>query len=46
MLAQSKLNSTETVISLALIGLEISHKEFKTIVNDKKSMKKGKKTLK
>ena len=34
MLAKSKLNSIETLISLALIDLGISHKEFKTIVNE------------
>ena len=33
MLARSKLNSIETSISQALIDLEISHEEFKTIVN-------------
>ena len=40
MLAKSKLNSIETLMSQALIDLEISHKEFKTIVHEKKSMKK------
>ena len=35
MLAKSKLNSLETLISQALIDLEISHEEFKTIVKDK-----------
>ena len=34
MLAQSKLNSIENLISQALIDLEISHKEFKTIANE------------
>ena len=38
MLAKSKLNSTETLMSQALIDLEISHEEFKTTVNEKKSM--------
>ena len=33
MMAKSKLNSTKTLMSQALIDLEISHKEFKTIVN-------------
>ena len=32
---KSKLNSTETLISHALIDLEISHGEFKTIFNEK-----------
>ena len=40
MLAKSKLNSIGTLISQALIDLEISHEEFKTIVKEKKSMKK------
>ena len=35
MLAKSKLNSIETLMSQALIDLEITHKEFKTIVNEK-----------
>ena len=35
MLAKSKLNSTETLISQTLIDLDISHEEFKTIVNEK-----------
>ena len=35
MLAKSKLNSLETLISQALIDLEISHEEFKTIVKEK-----------
>ena len=33
-LAKSKLNSIETLISQALIDLDISHKEFKTTVNE------------
>ena len=36
MLAKSKLNSIETVIYQALIGLEISYEEFKTVANEKK----------
>ena len=35
MLAKSKLNSIEALISQALIDLEISHEEFKTTVNEK-----------
>ena len=35
MLAKSKLNSIETLISQALINVEISHEEFKTIANEK-----------
>ena len=32
MLAKSKLSSTETLISPALIGLEISHQVFNTVL--------------
>ena len=35
MLAKNKLNSIETLMSRALIDLDISHEEFKTIVNGK-----------
>ena len=35
MLAKCKLNSVETLISQALIDLEIGHEEFKTIFNEK-----------
>ena len=35
MFAKSKLNSIETLMSQALIDLEISHEEFKTIVDEK-----------
>ena len=35
MLAKSKLNSIETLISQALIDLDIRHEEFKTTVNEK-----------
>ena len=35
MLAKSKFNSIETLISQALIDLEISHEEFITILNEK-----------
>ena len=35
MLAKSKLNSIETLMSQALKDLEISHEEFKTIANEK-----------
>ena len=35
MLAKSKLNSIETLMSQALIDLYISHKEFRTIVNER-----------
>ena len=35
MLAKSKLNSIETLMSQALIDLDINHEEFKTIANEK-----------
>ena len=35
MLAKNKLNSVETLISQALIDMEISHEEFITILNEK-----------
>ena len=35
MLAKSKLNSVETLISQALIDLEISHEELITILKEK-----------
>ena len=34
MLAKSKLNSIETLMSQALIDLDINYEEFKTIVNE------------
>ena len=34
MLAKSKLNSIESLMYQALIDLDISHEEFKTIVNE------------
>ena len=35
MLAKSKLNSIETIVSQALIDLEISHEDFVTILKEK-----------
>ena len=35
MLAKSKLNSIETLISQALIDMDISHEEFVTILKKK-----------
>ena len=46
MLAKSKLNSIKTVISQALIDLEISHQEFKAIVNEKEKYDKMKEDIK
>ena len=39
MLAKSKLNNTETLMSQTLMDLEINHEEFKTIVNEKQKYK-------
>ena len=35
MLAKSKLNSIDTLISQALIDMDISHKEFITVLKEK-----------
>ena len=35
MLVKNKLNSIETLMSQALIDLDITHEEFKTIVKEK-----------
>ena len=35
MLAKTKLSSIETLMSQALIDLDISHEKLKTIVNEK-----------
>ena len=45
MLAKSKFNSIETVISQALIGMDISHKEFITIFKEKDRQKKMKENI-
>ena len=41
-LAESKLNRIETLISQALIDMEISHKEFITILKKKINMRRRK----
>ena len=38
MLARSKLNSVESKICEALINNEISHEDFTTIINNKKTI--------
>ena len=38
MLARSKLNSVESKICEALINNEISHEDFPTIINNKKTI--------
>ena len=45
MLAKSKLNSIETLISQALIDLDISHEEFIRILNEKNKYEKMKYNL-
>ena len=40
MLAGSKLNSIESLMSQALIDLDIGHEEFKQLLMRKKSMSK------
>ena len=45
MLAKSKLNSIETLIFQVLIDLDIRHKEFKTIVNEKKKYEQMKESI-
>ena len=35
MLAKSKLDSTETLVSQTLIDMEISHEEFNAIIKEK-----------
>ena len=45
MLAKSKLNSIETLISQALIDLEVSHEKFTTILNEKDKYEKMKDNL-
>ena len=42
MLAKSKLNSIETLISQALIDMDIGHQEFVTILKEKDKYKKMK----
>ena len=46
MLARSKLNTIESKIFEALINSEISHEDFMTIVNEKKSYRELKETIK
>ena len=45
MLAKSKLNITETIVSQALIDMEISHKDFITILKEKDKNEKMKDNL-
>ena len=45
MLAKSKLSSIKKLISQALIDMDISHKEFVTILNEKDKYEKMKDNL-
>ena len=45
MLAKSNLNCIETLMSLALIDLDISHEEFKTIANEKEKYEAMKESI-
>ena len=45
MLAKSKLNSVEILISRALIDLEISHKEYKSIINEEENYRRLKENI-
>ena len=45
MLAKSKLNSIEALMSQALTGFETSHEEFKTIVDEKEKYDKIKESI-
>ena len=42
MLAKSKLNSIETLVSQALTDLEISHEEFVTVLKERDKFEKMK----
>ena len=46
MLAKSKLNSIESLVSQSLIDMEISHKEFIAIMKEKDKYDKMKENLK
>ena len=46
MLAKSKLNSIETLVSQTLIDMEISHEEFITILKEKDKYDKMKENVK
>ena len=45
MLAKSKLNSIETLVSQALIDIKISHEEFITILKGKEKYEKMKENM-
>ena len=45
MLAKSKLNNIETLMSQSLIDMDVSHLEFVTILKEKNKYEKMKKNL-
>ena len=45
MLAKNKLNSIETLISQALIDMDISHEKFITVLNEKDKHERMKNNL-
>ena len=45
MLARSKLNSIEKLISQALIDLEISHEKYKSIINEEENYRRLKENI-
>ena len=45
MMAKSKINSIETLISQALIDMDLSHEEFVTILKEKDKNEKMKENL-
>ena len=45
MIVRSKLNSIEKLVSQALIDLEISHEEFKPIINEEEDYRRLKENI-
>ena len=45
MLAKSKLDSIETLVSQVLIDMEISHEEFNAIIKEKRKYERIKKNV-
>ena len=45
MLAKTKLNSIKTLVSQALIDLEISHEEYKSIINEEENYRRLKESI-
>ena len=45
MLAKSKVNSIETLMSQALVDAHMSHEKFKTIVNEKEKYDQMKESI-